>query len=85
MIARILSWLFFSSSRLRLAPEDLAGVLRYDSRRHRAAPPVESEASHAMPMMLYRAEPGKYVGLGTAIIKERRREKRKVLDKSPVL
>ena len=37
---------------------------------------VESDASRAIPMMIYRAEPGKYVGLGTKVIKERRKQPR---------
>lgn len=84
MIARILAW--FSPDRLQFAPEELEMTLRYNERRHRAAPPeIESEVSSVMPMMLYRPEPGKYVGLGNKVIKERRKEKRKVLDKNPVL
>jgi hypothetical protein len=71
MIKRILAWL--APSRLQLSQEALDMALRYDGRRHRAeSPAVESEASHAMPMMLYRAEPGKYVGLGNTVIVERR-------------
>ena len=75
MLARILNWL--CPTRMQFAPEELEMVLRYDARRHRAAPPeVDSEVSHATPMMLYRAEPGKYVGLGDRVIRERRKNPR---------
>ena len=75
MIKRILFWI--GPSRLQFAPEDLRLTLHYDERRHRALPPeVESEASSAMPMMMYQTEPGKYVGLGTKVIKERRSKPR---------
>ena len=75
MIKRLLFWV--GPSQLRLAPEELSAALKYHARQHRALPPeVESEASSAMPMMLYRAEPGKYVGLGTKVIKERRKKPR---------
>ena len=75
MIKRILNWL--CPTRLQFAPEELEMVLRYDARRHRAAPPdVDSEVSRATPMMLYRPKPGKYVGLGSRIIPERRKNPR---------
>lgn len=75
MIAWLVSWLY--PTRMQLSPEDLDMTLRYDARRHRAAlPEVDSEVSHATPMMLYRAEPGKYVGLGNRVIKERRKNPR---------
>jgi hypothetical protein len=75
MIKWLLDWFF--PSRMQLSAEEMALVLQYDKRRHRALPPsVESEASHAMPMMIYRAEPGQYVGLGNQVIKERRRWRR---------
>ena len=75
MIKRILDWL--CPTRLQFAPEEMEMVLQYDARRHRAAPPeADSEVSHATPMMLYRAEPGKYVGLGDRVIRERRKNPR---------
>ena len=75
VLKRILDWL--CPTRLQFAPEEMEMVLRYDARRHRAAPPeVDSEVSHATPMMLYRADPGKYVGLGDRVIKERRKNPR---------
>jgi hypothetical protein len=84
MIKRILFWL--GPSKLRFAPEDLQMTLHYDERRHRTlSPEVESEASSAMPMMLYRAEPGKYVGLGNKVIKERRQYQRQLQSAETVI
>jgi hypothetical protein len=75
VLKRILKW--FSPNRLQFAPEEMEMVLRYDARRHRAAPPeVDSEVSHATPMMLCRTNPGKYVGLGDRVIRERRKNPR---------
>ena len=75
MIALILAW--FSPSRLRLAPEELHWTLSYHQRQRRMHPlDVESDASRAIPMMIYRAEPGKYVGLGNQVIRERRKNHR---------
>jgi hypothetical protein len=68
MIARLLA-------NLRLAPDDLYCVLKYQERLDRAvAPVVESEAGRAVTMILCRPEPGRYVGLGLTVIKDRRKE-----------
>lgn len=77
MIERILSFLFPST--LRLAPEELHAVLDYHERQRRArTPSVDSEASPAISMMLYRPAAGFYVGLGREVIAERRVENRPV-------
>jgi hypothetical protein len=63
---------------LRLAPEDLHEVLRYHARRHQPLE-VESEAGRVTTMLAHTAEPGRYVGLGTKVIKERRKTSRRIL------
>lgn len=71
MIAWILARVF--PPRLRLAPEELQVTLAYHQRQSRMHPlDIESDASRAIPMMIYQAEPGQYVGLGNTVIKERR-------------
>ena len=65
-------WLGFAYQPLWLRQEELRASLRCHDRRAQHLPDVESSAARAIRMMAIVADPGKYVGLGDRVIKERR-------------
>lgn len=53
---------------LQLSPEDLKVTLKYRSRQYPIA--VESEASHAVEMMVVTDKPGRYTGFGNVVVED---------------
>jgi hypothetical protein len=72
MIAIVWRYLGFSMQPLWLRQEELRASLSHHDRRAQHLPEVESKAASAIRMMAIVAAPGKYVGLGHKVIKERR-------------
>jgi hypothetical protein len=76
VIAIVWRYLGFNTQPLWLRQEELRASLRCHDRRAQHMPEVESKAGKAMRMMALVSVPGKYVGLGHKVIKERRRRPR---------
>ncbi len=63
---KYISVLFFGSDAITLAPCELKNTLKYNARQYEVI--VDSECGPAMPMMITTDTPGRYIGLGTAVV-----------------
>ena len=69
-------WIGLGRQPLWLRREELRASLRCHDRRMQQHPEVDSKAAKAIRMMALVSVPGKYVGLGNEVIKERRKHRR---------